>query len=209
MTSAIVVNGSRQSKDVLKYRKECQTVAKVYVFNGGHHGHVNPTLGLVGELVRRGGEVIYYATTEFQQIIEGTGAIFRAYPVAEPDERITGLEHLAEYYMRYSGMVLPYLIETAQAEHPDYIIFDMFRVWGWHLGQYLNIPAIRSSPSFITNMLVLQQIMPETVQTLISQQASESAMIYSKQYAEMAAHSEHNTMWLALVSLTAFRLWEI
>ena len=43
------------------------------------HGHVNPTLGLVDELVRRGEHVTYFASEPFRERVEATGATFKAY----------------------------------------------------------------------------------------------------------------------------------
>ena len=43
------------------------------------HGHVNPTLGLVQELVRRGEHVTYFASPPFKERVEATGATFKAY----------------------------------------------------------------------------------------------------------------------------------
>ncbi|HEY9258321.1 macrolide family glycosyltransferase [Chitinophaga sp.] len=43
------------------------------------HGHINPTLGLVSELVAQGEEVIYFASDEFKEKILATGAEFHAY----------------------------------------------------------------------------------------------------------------------------------
>ena len=43
------------------------------------HGHVNPTLGLVDALVRRGERVTYFASEPFRERVEATGAAFKAY----------------------------------------------------------------------------------------------------------------------------------
>ena len=43
------------------------------------HGHVNPTLGLAAELVRRGERVTYFASEPFRERVEATGATFKAY----------------------------------------------------------------------------------------------------------------------------------
>ncbi len=43
------------------------------------HGHVNPTLGLAQELVRRGEQVTYFASPPFRERVEATGATFKAY----------------------------------------------------------------------------------------------------------------------------------
>jgi UDP:flavonoid glycosyltransferase YjiC (YdhE family) len=43
------------------------------------HGHVNPTIGLVQELVARGESVTYFASSDFREKIERAGASFKAY----------------------------------------------------------------------------------------------------------------------------------
>ncbi len=54
-----------------------------YIFlNVPAHGHVNPTLAVAQELVRRGEQVIYYLTEEFRAAVEATGATFRPYQSA-------------------------------------------------------------------------------------------------------------------------------
>lgn len=157
-------------------------MAKVYFFNGGSHGHINPTLGLVTALVKRGEEVFYYSTPEFKPLIEQTGAIFREYAVEAPQEEITGAAHMAAYHLRYGATLLPGLIEQAQLEKPDYILFDIFRVWGWQLGKILNVPTISSSPSFAFNEAIISKIAPD-----FSLGGAPDGVDYFAQYAETAA----------------------
>jgi MGT family glycosyltransferase len=161
-------------------------MAKIYVFNGGGYGHVYPTLGLVEELIRRGDEIIYYTTDELRPIVEYSGATFRLNPVAAPDEQTTSALHMASYFIRYSEMLLPSLIKAARVERPDYIIFDMFRVWGWHLSQYLNIPGICFSPSFITNKQVMQRVAPDYLQMFMNDQEQDD-LKYREEYIRAAA----------------------
>lgn len=54
-------------------------MAKVLMFNFPGEGHVNPTLALIKELVKRGEEVVYYCVEEYKGKIEKTGASFRPY----------------------------------------------------------------------------------------------------------------------------------
>jgi UDP:flavonoid glycosyltransferase YjiC (YdhE family) len=42
------------------------------------HGHVNPTLPLVAELVRRGHRVTYFTSADFEPRIRRAGAVFHA-----------------------------------------------------------------------------------------------------------------------------------
>ena len=53
-------------------------MAKVLFLSLPLHGHVNPTLPLVRELVDRGDEIVYYATDAFAAQIEQTRARYRA-----------------------------------------------------------------------------------------------------------------------------------
>ena len=52
-------------------------MSKILVFNVPAHGHVNPTLPVVRELVSRNNQVSYYLTDEFEPQIRHTGAEFR------------------------------------------------------------------------------------------------------------------------------------
>ena len=65
---------------------------KVIFFNVPTSGHVNPSLPLTRELVRRGVHVIYYLTEGYRQKIEGTGAEFRLYPTPVDDHLFDGLD---------------------------------------------------------------------------------------------------------------------
>ena len=54
--------------------EEVRIIAKVLYINGPAHGHINPTLGLVEELVSRGEKVVYFTTEEFRDKIQKKGA---------------------------------------------------------------------------------------------------------------------------------------
>jgi UDP:flavonoid glycosyltransferase YjiC (YdhE family) len=54
-------------------------VPKVLFFSLPLHGHTNPSLPVVKELIRRGEEVTYYSLEPLRAAIESTGATFRSY----------------------------------------------------------------------------------------------------------------------------------
>lgn len=56
-------------------------MSKVLFLGIPTHGHVNPTLGLVSELVKQGEEVVYFCSDEFKEKIEKTGASYKHYNV--------------------------------------------------------------------------------------------------------------------------------
>lgn len=109
-------------------------------------GHVIPTLGLVGELVRRGEEIAYFEVPPFQAELEAFGATFRAYPPIAPYPGPGGAN---QYYL---GPVLtwcalewvPKLIDAVRAEKPDYIVHDSLCLWGKIVAHVLRVPAIAS-----------------------------------------------------------------
>lgn len=53
-------------------------MSKIVFFSIPAHGHTNPTIPVVTELVNRGHQVWYYSFLEFQGKIEGAGAAFIA-----------------------------------------------------------------------------------------------------------------------------------
>ncbi len=59
--------------------KESEHHGKICFLNMPARGHVNPTLAVVQELVRRGQEVSYYLTEEFRNVVQATGAVFQPY----------------------------------------------------------------------------------------------------------------------------------
>ena len=61
------------------------------------YGHINPTLGLIEELVRLGEQVYYYATYQFEAAIKKTGAIFCPYRhFSAPHEVISETESVMD-----------------------------------------------------------------------------------------------------------------
>src|SRR5690348_3556505 len=98
---------------------------KILVFNVPTQGHINPTLPVVAELVRRGAKVIYYLTESQRQRIEATGATFRAYETI-PDDYFDsrGLNGSnpplsAHTLMESTQAILPSLLDIVQHEKPD------------------------------------------------------------------------------------------
>ncbi len=60
-------------------KRTVSSMSNVLFLASPSHGHVNPTLGLVDALVRRGERVTYFASEPFRERVEATGATFKAY----------------------------------------------------------------------------------------------------------------------------------
>ena len=55
----------------------------ILIVNISAHGHVNPTIKLVKDLISFGNKVTYYSTEDFREKIEGAGATFKSYEYKE------------------------------------------------------------------------------------------------------------------------------
>ena len=135
---------------------------KILVFNIPAYGHVNPTLPVVGELIARGEQVIYYLTEEFEPQLRHTGASFRRIDGIQhrfrvPPNMALGLraknsslqQRMATFFlpmMTDSLRLIPQLIDRVKAEEADYIVYGRMCLWGRALAELLGLPAVVFSP---------------------------------------------------------------
>jgi MGT family glycosyltransferase len=122
------------------------------------HGHVNPTLPLVRELVDRGDEIVYYATDAFSAQIEQTRARYRAYRNAfltDMSELPERMDELSWLLMRTTADVLDRELDVIRAECPDYLITDSVAPWGQWIAEVLELPVVTSVSTFAFNRHVL------------------------------------------------------
>jgi MGT family glycosyltransferase len=116
------------------------------------HGHLTPSLAGVHELVRRGEEVVFYATPRARAQVEKTGASFRAYEAGDsdfnPDPPTDGLLADMARLLALTERTLPRLLDEIRSEAPDYILIDTKSVWGRLAAEALELPAITLSVVF-------------------------------------------------------------
>ena len=132
---------------------------KVLFFGLPVHGHLNPTLPLVRELTRRGEEVTYLSTGEYEARIAATGASYRAYRnsfLPELGSVARRMDELAWLFMRTTSEVLAEELESYRAEQPDYVITDSVAPWGHWVAEILGIPVVTSVPTFAFNRHVIR-----------------------------------------------------
>jgi len=112
-------------------------------------GHVNPTLGLVTDLVKRGEQIVYYSSNHFQEKIEQTGAIFR--PVDQRAQEI--LQEISnlinsqpvEFFLQFlhaMEMITDTIQNEITNETYDYLLYDaqtMVGTWIAHQCKLLSI----------------------------------------------------------------------
>jgi len=126
------------------------------ICNVPFHGHVNPTLTVVRELVARGEIVHYYLTDTFRSAIEATGAVFKSYGsrlVGGPKRgarRHPAPSTILEGMLEECCEVYQQVIDAVQAEPPDYIIYDSMCLWGPLLARQIDVPAVAFHTSFVS-----------------------------------------------------------
>lgn len=136
-------------------------MAKILFFNIPAHGHINVTLPVVQELVRRGHEIIYYCTEEFRGVIEKTGVTYRSYPAPvltwhEIAKATENIGHSGVLMLQKSEQLAPFAIQEIEREQPDLVMFDAITFWG-------RVAAIKTGvPSAATfSILVLEGAAPK------------------------------------------------
>ena len=120
-------------------------------------GHINPTLPLVRELVRQGIQVTYYATDQFREEIERTGAEFRPYPAGTltADDIAEATQNGGPLLVVTRGLaatetLVPFLVAELRRDPPAAVAFDSNALWGRMAAVSLGVPTI----SFMTTMMV-------------------------------------------------------
>lgn len=132
-----------------------------YIFlSAPAYGHVNPTLPVAQELVRRGEQVSYYLTEEFRPAVEATGASFRRYesimgkmqpPARIPGKGMPGPGAMPMMMVEESRQVLPQVLDAIRAEQPEVIIYSRMCLWGRLAAQVLKVPVVSLYPSYVSN----------------------------------------------------------
>lgn len=130
-------------------------MSTISFININMHGHINPTLPLVAELVRRGHNVNYHVGPGFEDEIGATGARLESYPPDDDDSDapptpITLMDQLARTAIR----MVPVVTEKVGRDHPDLIVHDASCLWGHAAAQELGVPAASSFTTFAFNRQV-------------------------------------------------------
>ncbi len=133
-------------------------MAHIALINLPSHGHTNPTLPLVAELVRRGHRVTYYSFPEFQAKVEQAGAEFRSYAgvsAINPSQPDPSLVVVGEQLLRATLDLLPFFQAELARVRPDLLLYDSLCAWGRYVGQLLALPAACSMTTFAVNLPVM------------------------------------------------------
>lgn len=134
-------------------------MSKIVFFSIPAHGHTNPTIPVVTELINRGHQVWYYSFLEFQEKIEGAGATFIPCDEFLPQlsqkelDRKVGKDFAALIEM-VADMTIALdekVCKELRGIQPDCIVSDSLCLWGKLFSKKLGIPYICSTTSFAFN----------------------------------------------------------
>ncbi len=135
-------------------------MSKIVFFCIPAHGHTNPTLGVVRELIARGHQVWYYSYNAMREKIESAGAIYVSCDDYDMEQKLTPKDSVrVGKDLAFSTKIL---VDTTLALDdkvcadmeqlkPDCIVADSMAVWGKAVAMKLNIPFVSSTTTFAFN----------------------------------------------------------
>ena len=132
---------------------------RVAVFCIPAHGHTNPMLPVVTELVRRGDTVRFYSFEEFREKIEKTGATFVACDAflqeldarAEARLKKVSATEMSIQDIRITLAMDDYLRGEYEAFRPDVVYTDSVCFWGKLSAWKYGVPMVVSTSTFAFN----------------------------------------------------------
>lgn len=135
-------------------------MSKIVFFCIPAHGHTNPTLGVVRELVSRGHQVWYYSYNMLREKIESAGAAFVSCDDYDMEQRLSPKDSARiGKDLAFSTKILVdttlSLDEMVCADmkrlDPDCIVADSMAIWGKAVAKKLGIPFVCSTTTFAFN----------------------------------------------------------
>lgn len=124
------------------------------------HGHTNPTLGVVRELVNRGHQVWYYSYNVMREKIESAGATFVSCDDYDMEQKLTPKDAVrVGKDLVFSTRILvdttlaldDKVCKDMEQMQPDCIVADSMAVWGKAVALKLGIPFVSSTTTFAFN----------------------------------------------------------
>ncbi|MGE7431831.1 macrolide family glycosyltransferase [Bacillus thuringiensis] len=138
-------------------------MSKALVINFPAEGHINPTIGVVKELVNRGEEVIYYCEEEYRYKLQNIDVQFRNYGGMLEEINLKNRMkdmfnplQMIYRFLRATENAIPFLLESINREKFDYMIYDQHFILGRILAEILNIPTVASCTTFAMTKEMLE-----------------------------------------------------
>lgn len=155
-------------------------MSKIAFFCIPAHGHTNPTLEVVKELVRRGHQVRYYSYNALKEKIELTGAAFISCDSYDMQMKLTledgqrvgkDIAFSTEIIVKMTLAMDDTIIREMAQWKPDCIVADSMAAWGKLAALKLGIPLMSSTTTFAFNRYsarIMKRSFSQTVRMLSS-----------------------------------------
>ncbi len=127
----------------------------IAMFSIAAHGHVNPSLEVIRELVARGHRVTYAIPPAFAEKVAETGAepkLWRStLPGSDADPEAWGSTLLdnVEPFLNDAIQALPQLVEAYEGDEPDLVLHDITAYPAPVLARRWGVKAISLSPNLV------------------------------------------------------------
>ena len=135
-------------------------MSKIAFFCIPAHGHTNPTLEVVKELIHQGHKVRYYSYECMREKIESTGAEYVSCDEYDFEQKLTpadgkriaeDMSFAIEILVNSTLAMDAALLEQIKQWKPDCIVADSMALWGKLIAKKLNIPFVSSTTTFAFN----------------------------------------------------------
>ncbi|MFD7433193.1 macrolide-inactivating glycosyltransferase [Streptomyces sp. NPDC059861] len=127
----------------------------IAMFSIAAHGHVNPSLEVIRELVTRGHRVTYAIPPVFEKKVAETGAEVKLWkstlpgPDDDPEAWGETLLDNVEPFLNDAIQALPQLIEAYEGDEPDLVLHDIASYPARVLAHRWGVPAVSLSPNLV------------------------------------------------------------
>ncbi|MDT0406317.1 macrolide-inactivating glycosyltransferase [Streptomyces edwardsiae] len=129
--------------------------AHIAMFSIAAHGHVNPSLEVIRELVARGHRVTYAIPPLFAEKVAETGAEPKPWnstlpgPDDDPEAWGSTLLDNVEPFLADAVQALPQLISAYEGDTPDLVLHDITSYPARVLAHRWGVPAVSLSPNLV------------------------------------------------------------
>ncbi|MEV6680135.1 macrolide-inactivating glycosyltransferase [Streptomyces erythrochromogenes] len=128
--------------------------AHIAMFSIAAHGHVNPSIEVIRELVTRGHRVSYAIPAAFADKVAETGAtpvIYTSTLPTDDDPEAWGTELIdnLEPFLNDAVQVLPQLAAAFDGDEPDLVLHDITSYPAPVLAHRWGVPAVSLSPNLV------------------------------------------------------------
>ncbi|MFC8594285.1 macrolide-inactivating glycosyltransferase [Streptomyces atroolivaceus] len=126
--------------------------AHIAMFSIAAHGHVNPSLEVIRELVARGHRVSYAIPASFAEKVAATGAepvIYTSTLPTDPEDWGSEPIDYIEPFLDDAVQALPQLVAAFEGDEPDLVLHDITAYPARVLAHRWGVPAVQLWPNLV------------------------------------------------------------